>query len=99
MNTELNTRIEVRTTHQRKQLIKEAAELEGQSMTDFIMSVSLRKAQERLAHYSNLAVNTCDFNRMLDILDNPPEPNAYLKQSMKKLKGAGTTFELQRREI
>jgi uncharacterized protein (DUF1778 family) len=95
MNTELNTKIEVRTTHQRKQLIKDAAELEGQSMTDFIMSV----AQERLAHYASLAVNMHDFNRMLDILDNPPEPNTYLKQSMKKLKGAGTTFELQHREM
>lgn len=99
MNTESNTRIEVRTTHQRKQLIKDAAKLEGQSMTDFIMSVSLRQAQERLARYSSLTVNMHEFNSMLDILDTPPEPNTYLKQSMKKLKGAGAKFELQHREI
>jgi uncharacterized protein (DUF1778 family) len=99
MTVEANTRIEVRTTKERKQLIKEAADLEGQSLTDFIVSVSLRKAKERLAHYSSMTVSLKDFNQMMDMIDNPPAPNAYLKQSMKKLKSAGMSFELQNRTV
>lgn len=93
MNLETSARIELRTSADNKELLKEVAKMSGLSMTDFILTISLEKAKERLKELTSLSVNLTDYNHLMDAIDNPPEPTEHLQKTIKQFK-KGETFEL-----
>jgi len=94
INMDSSARIDLRTSEERKKILKAAAKVSGLSMTDFILTVSVEKAQERLKELTSMTVNIDDFNQMMSAFDNPPKPTAHLKKSMRKLSHPGASFEL-----
>lgn len=94
METAIDARIDLRTTDQTKQLIKQAALLTGQSMTDFILSVTLERARECLKHNTSQTVSLEDFNAMMNALERPSKPNTALGNAMKQHTNQGAKFEL-----
>lgn len=94
MNTVIDARIDLRTSDQAKQLIKQAASLSGQSMTDFILGVTLEKAKECLKQNTSQTVNLEDFNAMMEALEQPPQPNTALSNALKQHANQGAQFEL-----
>lgn len=93
VSAETATRIELRTSVEKKQLLKDVAKMCGLSMTDFILTISVEKAQERLKEFASMNVNLGDYNRMMEALDNSPEPTEPLKKALKQFK-KGASFEL-----
>lgn len=94
-----SARIEIRTTSDKKELLKEAASISGMNLTDFIMSNAIEKASQRIQEVTSMNVALSDFNKMMDALDNPPEPADHLKQSVRKLQQRGKSFELHHRAV
>ncbi|WP_130537660.1 DUF1778 domain-containing protein [Thiomicrorhabdus indica] len=94
METAIDARIDLRTSDQAKQLIKQAALLSGQSMTDFILSVTLEKAKECLKQNTSQTVSLEDFNAMMEALEQPPQSNTALSNALKQHPNQGAKFEL-----
>ena len=90
----INSRIDLRTSDEAKQIIKTAATLSGMSMTDFIMGVTLEKARECLQNNTSQTLSLDDYNAMMNALDQPSEPTQALRQAAAKHPHQGASFDL-----
>jgi uncharacterized protein (DUF1778 family) len=79
-------RLEARISKAQKSLIERAAELRGQSVTDFVRD-SLQQAAIRTVEEHNVIRLTLDQQqRFVEALLNPPAPNAALRAAAARYK-------------
>ena len=71
-------RIELRATPQEKALLMRAAAIEHLDMTSFVMRTVVPAAQEVIARTEHIKLSERDTLLVLDLLENPPPPNAKL---------------------
>jgi uncharacterized protein (DUF1778 family) len=81
-NTISDSHIHLRAKASERDLIDQAARLKGMNRTQYIMSAALEKANEALSASSTLFLNDEQYDRFVELLDNPPAPNAALKRLM-----------------
>ncbi len=74
-----DVRIDLRTNFKQKSLLEKAAELKHISLSSYILSTSLKQAQLDLAENETLVLSNQDRDLIMNLLDNPPEPNQALK--------------------
>ncbi|MGK7946998.1 MAG: DUF1778 domain-containing protein [Microcystaceae cyanobacterium] len=79
-------RLEARTTQEIKDLIQRAAELEGRSITDFVVASAQAHAYEVIKKHQILQLSTEDSKAFVEALVNPPEPNDQLKAAASRYK-------------
>lgn len=72
-------RIELRLPASRKALIQHAADLEGRSVSDFVLSVAQRAAEETIRAHEVLTLTVEESQHFLEVMENPPEPSDYLR--------------------
>lgn len=60
-----------------------AAELTGATVNQFLVQSALREAQSVIEREQTIHLSRRDCERLLDLLENPPKPNARLKAAMK----------------
>ena len=83
MPATLNARLDVRLPGQLKNLIQEAAELSGQTMSDFVVS-TLSTTARRILHQERLTVlSDRDRDIFLKMLDADAKPNQALRRAAK----------------
>ena len=73
-----NQRISLRLLPGQKALLRRAAVLSNTSLTDFVLQPALREASAVIEEASRVVLSKRDSLRMLDLLENPPPPNARL---------------------
>lgn len=78
-------RIDLRLTEEDKDLIEEAAAMTNQTITQFMVNSASERAAEVIEQHRRLILNENSWNRVMDALDNPPEPNDQLKRAAKRL--------------
>ncbi len=78
-----SSRIELRATPQEKALLSRAAAFEHMDMTSFIMREAVPKAREVVERTERVELSERDTLLILDLLENPPRPNARLKAAAK----------------
>ena len=71
-------RIELRATREEMRLLAAAAECERLDMTSFIMRNVLPVARESAGKAERIALSRRDTERVLELLENPPEPTPAL---------------------
>lgn len=71
-------RIELRATREEKRLLVAAAAHERLDLTSFIMRNVLPVARESLDRAERIVLSERDTARVLDLLENPPEPSPAL---------------------
>ncbi|HEX5414440.1 MAG TPA: DUF1778 domain-containing protein [Chloroflexota bacterium] len=71
-------RLEARISAEQKELIQRAAELEGRSLTDFIVSTAEAAARNIILGHQFLQLSDRDTERFFAAIENPPEPNPEL---------------------
>jgi uncharacterized protein (DUF1778 family) len=54
-------------------------------MTDFILRTALREAQLVIEEHGRVKLSPRDSQRVLDLLENPPAPNAKLRKAARAL--------------
>ena len=80
-----NSRLALRIQTADKELIMRAVALEQTDMTDFILRVAMREAKSVIAEHERVKLSQRDSLRVLDLLENPPLPNAKLRRAASAL--------------
>lgn len=78
-----NGRVELRLKPEDKAVLVRAAALERLDLTSFILRAALPRAQDVIAQAERLQLSERDSLRVLDLLENPPEPTARLTRAAK----------------
>jgi len=78
-------RIDLRLTDEDKDLIEEAAAMTNQTITQFMVNSASERAAEVIEQHRRLILNEDSWKRVMDALDNPPEPNERLKRAARRL--------------
>jgi uncharacterized protein (DUF1778 family) len=77
-------RIELRTTKDEKRLLAAAAAYERLDVTSFIMRAVLPAAREVVDRAERIVLTERDTVRVLELLENPPEPTPALKSAARR---------------
>ena len=86
-------RIGARVPHEIYKTLRYAAELTGSTVNQFLVQSALKEANAIIEQEQTIRLSRRDCERLLDLLENPPKPNARLKAAMshyKKLKSDDT---------
>ncbi len=75
----------LRIRPQEKAVLMRAVSLEHTDLTGFVIRHALRAAQEVIEEADRVKLSTRDSLRVLDLLENPPKPNAKLIAAAKAL--------------
>jgi uncharacterized protein (DUF1778 family) len=78
-----NNRIELRVKPDEKAILARAAALEHMDLTGFILSKLLPEARAVIERAERVVLSGRDSLKVLDLLENPPRPNARLKRAAK----------------
>ncbi len=79
-----NERISIRTTSQTKKVIEQASQMVGVSMNSFIMDNAYQKALDLLESQRSIKLTSDEWDRAIEILNNPPEPNDKMTALFKR---------------
>ncbi len=77
-------RLEARITAEQKALIQRAAELQGRSVTDYIIASVQESARRTLDSHETIVLSAADSRTFVDALLDPPAVNARLKDSVRR---------------
>lgn len=77
-------RFDVRTTREQKKLLKRAADLQGRSLTDFVLMSAQEAAQRTIEDRTILRLSERDREVLIAALLNPPAPNARLVKAAER---------------
>lgn len=77
--TTKTNRIDIRLSDQDKEMIEKAAAYSRQSVSSYIISVVIKQAQLDLKENDISYLSNEDRDLILNLLDNPQEPNKHLK--------------------
>jgi len=80
-----NYRLQIRVTPAIKARIARAAALQNMDLTQFVTGTALREADAVIERAESVRVSTRDFTRILELLEDPPSPNAKLKAAIDSL--------------
>ena len=72
-------RLEARVTPQQKELLQYAAELQGLSLTDFLVTSAQRIAEAAIREHNVITLTKRDSMAFAEALLNPRQPNADLR--------------------
>lgn len=79
-------RLEARVSPETKALLQKAADLEGRSLTDFIVTTAQAEAYRVIERHQTLKLTIEDSEAFIDALLNPPKPNAALQAAALRYK-------------
>lgn len=79
--TPRTARLEARIAPEALVIVKRAAEMEGRSLSDFIVSAAQEAARRTIEDNHIIRLSVEDQQRFVDMLLNPPEPADALKRA------------------
>ena len=79
-------RLEARLPIDAHELLKRAAELQGRTLTDFVVSVASEAARKVIEEVEILRLSMKDQRRIAEALLNPPEPADALRRAAQRYK-------------
>ena len=76
-----NTRMSFRIPAEEKALLMRAVAIQRTSLTDFVIRTAVEAAQTVIDQAERIALSERDSLRVLELLENPPEPNDRLMKA------------------
>jgi uncharacterized protein (DUF1778 family) len=80
-----NSRMSLRIRAEEKALLLRAVALKHTDLTDFVIRHAVRAAKAVIEQADQLQLSERDSLRVLDLLENPPAPNARLRAAARAL--------------
>ena len=77
-------RLEARLSKHQKSVLKQAAEMQGQTLTEFVISSAVEAARSAIQSQEILLLTRQDQEAFVTALLNPPEPNEHLKRAAER---------------
>jgi uncharacterized protein (DUF1778 family) len=81
-----SARLEARISQETKALVQKAADLEGRTLTDFVVASVQAAAYKVIEHHQTLKLSIEDSEAFVDAILNPPQPNQALKSAALRYK-------------
>lgn len=78
-----SARVEFRVPQRQKELIEDAAQLQGVSVSDFLAAIASREALKVIQDHSAILLTREQSARFVEALLSPPEPTAALRALMR----------------
>src|SRR5260221_13504415 len=79
-------RFEARISADTKKILKDAAELSGRTLTDFVINSAYEAAKHIIQEHQQLHLTAKDSEIFVKAILNPPKPSAYLLKAAKRYK-------------
>jgi uncharacterized protein (DUF1778 family) len=79
-------RLEARVTREQKHLIQRAAELEGRSITDFLVASAQSAAQQVIQEHETLRLTAKEREVFVQALMDPAPPTEKLRRAVRRYK-------------
>lgn len=79
-----SARIEARLSPEALAMVKRAAEIEGRSVSDFVVAAAQEAARRTVEDMTILRISVEDQRRIVDAILDPPEPNAALRKAAER---------------
>jgi len=79
-------RLEARITKEQKEIFQRAADIQGRSLTDFVISSILAAANQVIREHDIMTLTKEDQEVFVAALLNPPEPDKKLKDAAQRYK-------------
>jgi uncharacterized protein (DUF1778 family) len=79
-------RLEARITQEQKELFQRAADLEGRTVTDFVISAVQQAAVKTIQQHEVLHLSRRDSELLAEALVNPPSPSPSLRVAVEQYK-------------
>jgi uncharacterized protein (DUF1778 family) len=76
-----STRLEARLSPETLAVVKRAAEIEGRSVSDFVVAAARHAAQRTIAETHVLRFTLADQQALADALGTPPKPEPALRRA------------------
>jgi uncharacterized protein (DUF1778 family) len=86
MDTARQERFEARITRQQKKLLQRAADLEGRTLTDFVVKSAQDAAQRAIEAHTVLELSARDQQTFVQALLRPPSPSKRLTRAARRYK-------------
>ena len=80
-----NKRMNLRVLPEQKATLVRAAALRNTDLTDFVLQPALREAKAVIEEAERIVLSKRDSLAVLNILENPPAPNARLRKAIAAL--------------
>lgn len=77
-------RLEARITKDLHALLKRAAELQGRTMTDFVVAAVQEAAYQAIEQHEVVRMSLADQQQFAEALLSPPEPSPALKRAFER---------------
>jgi len=77
-----NKRMQLRVRPEQKATLMRAAALRNTDLTDFIVQLAMREAKTVIEEAERIPLSERDSLLVLDLLENPPAPNAKLRAAI-----------------
>jgi uncharacterized protein (DUF1778 family) len=76
-----SARIEARISPEVLTVVKRAAEIQGRSVSDFVVAAAQEAAQRTIEETAIIRLSVEDQRMMMDAVLNPPDPNEALRKA------------------
>jgi len=80
-NRTRSTRLQARLSPETLALVKRAAEIEGRSVSDFVVTAARQAAQRTIAETQIIRLSVADQQALAEALANPPKPTPGLRRA------------------
>ncbi len=77
-------RLEARVPAHVHAMLKRAAEIQGRTLTDFIVTASSEAARQTIETTEIIRLSVEEYGVFIDTILNPPEPNDALRRAFEK---------------
>ena len=81
-------RFDARLNHEQKVLIQKAADLEGRTMTDFVLHSAETAAERTIAERAMLILSARETETFVEAIMNPAPPGPVLRGAARRYKNA-----------
>lgn len=82
------SRIEARISPEALKVVRRAAEIQGRSVSDFVVAAAQEAAQRAISEVEVLRLSTEAQDQFISLLLNPPKPSAALARAFKRHRAA-----------
>ena len=82
-NSTRTARLEARIAPKALAIVRRAAELQGRSVSDFVVAAAHDAAQRAIEDAQLIRLSIEEQRRFVDVLLNPPKPTATLRRARK----------------
>ena len=81
-------RFDIRLPANAKQLLVQAAEISGNTLTSLVLNAALDKARDILQNHQHFILNAEEWRQFTATLENPPEPSDVLQSAWRDYEDA-----------